>query len=78
MITSRKCRLSEMVDYLSDHEKTVFLKELLKAFETKDWMAINSCIDNWENVAELNSMPSVKNNVWTKFNKLKAEGKICL
>lgn len=78
MKTSRKFRLSKMTDYLSDQEKTDFLKELLSAFESNDWAAAKSCIDNWENIAELNSIPNVKNNVWAKFNRLKTEGKICL
>lgn len=75
---SRKYRLSGMIDYLSDQEKTAFLKELLTAFESNDWMNVKSCIDNWENIAELNSIPNIKSNVWVKFNRLKAEGKICL
>ncbi|GAH38557.1 unnamed protein product, partial [marine sediment metagenome] len=36
--------------------------------------AIDSCIDDWEDIAELNSIPGFRDRVWARFNKLKDAG----
>lgn len=69
-----------MVKFLSVEEKTEFLTDILNSVDAAelsgDWSIVTSCIQDWENIVELNSIPNFQVNVWNKFNKLKAEGKI--
>ena len=44
--------------------------------KTENFSLIEECIENWKDVAELNSIPNFKEHVWERFNKLKDAGKI--
>lgn len=72
---------NNILKYLAEEEKEHFLDELLtliKRFKIdKKCESIERCIDNWEEVAELNSIPNFKERVWERFNCLKSEGKVC-
>ena len=80
MPKKKKSKLNNIVDYLSVDEKTLFLKELLESIEIAasrgEWSGVETCIEEWEDVAELNSIPNFQNNVWGRFNRLKSEGLI--
>ena len=71
---------NSILSFLSTEEKEQFLNELLDALShfknTKDIKEIEECIENWEDVAELNSIPNFKERVWERFNRLKMNGKI--
>lgn len=67
-----------ILTYLSDEDKALFLNELLHAIDQSisegNFGAINSCVENWEDTAELLSIPGFKDCAWAQFNKLKKLG----
>jgi hypothetical protein len=72
---------NNILKYLTEEEKEHFLDALLlliKRFKVdKKCEPIEQCIDDWKEVAELNSIPNFKERVWERFNCLKSEGKVC-
>jgi len=73
-------RKNDILKYLPDEDKFIFLSELLDAIaiSKKDgsFAPIDACLDSWEATAELNSVPGLREKVWEKFNRLKASGSI--
>lgn len=72
---------NNILNYLSAEEKEQFLDELLSAIKhskkSANFGAIENCLEYWEEVAELNSIPNFKERVWERFNCLKSAGKVC-
>lgn len=66
--------------YLSETDKDQFLSELLHAIDQSkregSFDAVTSCIEDWEDTAELLSIPGLKERVWERFTKLKEAGSI--
>lgn len=73
-------RKNEILKYLPDEDKIVFLSELLNAValskRKNSFIPINDCLSSWEETAELNSIPGLKEKVWERFEKLKSRGLI--
>ena len=73
-------RKNEILKYLPDDDKLIFLPELLDAIDMakkqKSFSPIDECLSSWEATAELNSVPGLREKVWTKYNKLKSSGLI--
>ena len=71
---------SDMLAHLSDEDKTLFLKDLLSAIEQSEQdgnlHAVKTCIEEWEDTVELLSIPGLKDDAWSRFNKLKDAGLI--
>ncbi|RZB34611.1 MAG: hypothetical protein SRB1_00379 [Desulfobacteraceae bacterium Eth-SRB1] len=69
---------SELLRCLSKEDKILFLSELLQAIDRSisegNFDAISLCIENWEDTAELLSIPGLKDRVWAQFTKLKDTG----
>jgi uncharacterized protein YaaR (DUF327 family) len=78
--TMKNHQFNKIVNYLSVDEKFKFLNDLLEsiaiAAEIGNWSEVKMCVEEWENVAELNSIPNFQNNTWQRFNRLKTEGRI--
>ena len=70
----------EILKYLSENERKSFLNDLIEAIERSksedNFNAINECFEDWEDIAELNSIPGLKDRVWARFNFLCVEGKL--
>ena len=73
-------RKNEILKYLPDDDKLLFLSELLNAIDIakkqKSFSPIDECLSSWEATAELNSVPGLCEKVWIKYNKLKSSGSI--
>jgi hypothetical protein len=73
-------RKNEILKYLPDEDKLLFLSELLDAIaiskKQKSFAPIDSCLDSWEATAELSSVPGLREKVWERFEKLKSRGLI--
>ena len=73
-------RKNEILKYLPDDDKLIFLSELLDAIDMakkqKSFSSIDECLASWEATAELNSVPGLREKVWVKYNKLKSSGLI--
>ena len=71
---------NEILKYLSENERESFLNDLIEAIERSksegNFNAINKCLEDWEDIAELNSIPGFKDRVWARFNNLKDTGLI--
>jgi len=71
---------NEILKYLSENERKSFLNDLIEAIERSkskgNFNAINECFEDWEDIAELNSIPGFKDRVWARFNNLKDTGLI--
>lgn len=71
---------NSILNYLTTEEKEQFLNELLIAtdhfYNKGDSDHIRDCLDRWDDIAELNSIPNFKKNVLERFNVLKCAGKI--
>ena len=71
-------RCKEMLRFLSQEDKNIFLSELLDAvsvsMENQSVDAINECLEKWEDTVEMISIPGMKERVWERFEKLKARG----
>jgi hypothetical protein len=71
-------KINEILGYLSIEDKDKFLNDILEAIgkskNESNFDAIDSCIDDWEDIAELNSIPGFRDRVWARFNKLKDAG----
>ncbi len=69
---------NEFLKYLSSEEQEQFLDEVLIALarskESGNFTIVDDCIEEWEEIAELNSIPNFKKNVWKRFNRLKEAG----
>jgi len=65
---------NNILNYLEEEEKEQFLDELLTLmvrFKIDiNYESIINCIDYWEDIAELNSIPGFKRGVWERFNHL--------
>lgn len=77
-ISKKMKRKSEILKYLSDEDKIIFLSELLEAVSLSkkqgSFSAIDECLNAWEATAEIASIPGISEKVWLKFDKLKAAG----
>lgn len=73
-------RVNEMLAFLSPEDRGQFLSDLLQAVENAknvgNFEYIDACIDDWEDIVELNSIPGLKDRVWTRFNNLKNKGRM--
>ena len=73
-------RKNEILKYLPDEDKLLFLSELLDAIviskKQNSFLPINECLDSWEATAELNSVPGLRESVWKRYEKLKESGLI--
>ena len=73
-------RKNEILKYLSDDDKVLFLSELLDAIALSKkqgaFLPIDDCLDAWKATAELSSVPGLREGVWGKYKKLKASGLI--
>lgn len=73
-------RKSEILKYLPDEDKAIFLSELLDAIaiskKQNSFSPIDKCLDSWEATAELNSVPGLKEKAWKRYEKLKESGLI--
>lgn len=73
-------RKNEILKYLSDEDKLLFLSELLDAVAASkkqgSFVSIDECLSAWEATAELNSVPRLRDKVWDKYIKLKSAGLI--
>jgi len=73
-------RKSEILKYLPDDDKLLFLSELLDAINISrkegSFLSIDECLSAWEATAELNSVPGLHDKVWAKYHKLKSSGLI--
>ncbi len=71
---------NEILKYLSENERESFLNDLIEAIERSksegNFNAINKCREDWEDIAELNSIPGLKDRVWARFNNLKDTARI--
>ena len=71
---------NRLLSFLTEEEKSQFLEELLELIDShqvgNSCKAIEQCIESWQDIAELNSIPGLKQRVWKKFNQLKADGKV--
>jgi len=72
---------NNILEHLTVEDKEQFLDELLSLIEhckiDIKYEFIEQCIDRWEDIAELNSIPKFKERVWERFNCLKSAGKVC-
>ncbi|MCD6584182.1 MAG: hypothetical protein J7K96_00295 [Desulfobacteraceae bacterium] len=68
---------NSFLSYLSAEEKEQFLSELLAAAQTGDLSIVEDCLEDWQDIAEMNSIPNLKENAWERFNALKNAGKVC-
>ncbi len=70
----------QTLKHLSNYDKNLFLGELICAIDQSqqngNFNAINLCIEEWEDTAELLSIPDLKDRVWAHFNELKKAGVI--
>ena len=77
-MSKKQQKSSEILRPLSNDDKVMFLSELLQATDQSisegSFDAINLCIENWEDTAELLSIPGLKDRAWTQFAKLKEAG----
>ena len=73
-------RKNNILNFLTTEEIEQFLDELLSASKGVQDIDVSNkirdCIEGWEDIAELNSIPNFKEKVWERFNKLKAVGKL--
>jgi hypothetical protein len=73
-------RKNEILKYLPDEDKLIFLSELLDAIaiskKQNSFLPINECLDSWEATAELNSVSGLREKVWKRYEKLKESGLI--
>jgi len=73
-------RKNEILKYLHDDDKLLFLSELLDAIalskKQNSFATIDSCMEAWEATAELNSVPGLREKVWSRFENLKSRGLI--
>jgi len=71
---------NNMLDHLTAEEKEQFLNELLLFIKNckinNSYESVMECIERWEDIAEMNSIPGFKENVWKRFNCLKSAGKV--
>lgn len=71
---------NDLLKYLTEEEKEQFLDELLTLFLRykidKKYESIEQCLDRWQDIAELNSIPNFKERVCERFNCLKTAGKV--
>ena len=62
-----RLKSDEMLRYLSEEDKALFLSELLHAIDQSisggNFDGINLCIENWEDTVELLSIPGLKDRV---------------
>lgn len=69
---------NHFLKYLSAAEQEQFHTDLLDAIDraksANDFSIIDNFIEDWEDVAELNSIPGFKKRVWKKYNQLKEAG----
>ena len=77
----KKQKKNNILEHLTEEEKEQFLDELLTLIvhckiDIKH-KSIEQCIECWEDIAELNSIPKFKERVWERFNCLKSAGKVC-
>ena len=79
-IPNKMKRKNEILKYLPDEEKLLFLSELLSAValskRQNSFTQINDCLSSWGDTAELNSIPGLREKVWERFEKLKSRGLI--
>lgn len=75
---SKKADFSEILKFLSDEDKELFISELISAIRKSkrknNFEAIDKCLESWEATAELNSIPGLRESVWKKYEKLKKDG----
>lgn len=64
----------EHLDEGRDHFVMDLVGLLEAALDSGDTSPIEECLDEWEAVAELDSMPGFKAKIWEGFNKLKERG----
>jgi len=73
-------RSSEMLPFLSQEDKDMFLSELIDAvsisMKEQNLDAAMVCLEKWEDTVELLSIPGLKDCAWDQFNKLKEAGYI--
>jgi hypothetical protein len=73
-------RKNEILKYLPDDDKLLFLSELLDAISVSkkqgSFLPIDECLGAWEATAELNSVPGLREKVWERYGKLKSSGLI--
>lgn len=76
----RNQRVNEIISFLSVEEREQFLSDLLSAVDEarniESFDPINECVDGWEDIAELNSIPGLKDRVWARYNRLKDSGRV--
>lgn len=70
-------RIEQILTHLGD-EKDQFILDLAAAMQTAldsgDHVPLDDCIEDWEDVAELNSIPGFKARVWQKHEILRNRG----
>ena len=64
----------QTLKHLSNYDKNLFLGELICAIDQSQQNG-NLCIEEWEDTAELLSIPDLKDRAWAHFNELKKSGK---
>ena len=73
-------KADDILAYLPDEDKILFLGELLQAIEQSksdgNFDAVNLCITSWEDTVELLSIPGLKDHAWDHYNELKESGAI--
>ena len=71
-------RQNEILKYLPDEDKLIFLSELLEAISLSkrqgSFSPIDDCLEEWEATAELNSVPDLREKSWERYERLKASG----
>jgi diketogulonate reductase-like aldo/keto reductase len=73
-------RKNEILKYLPDEDKLLFLSALLDAItlskKKNSFAPIDECLSSWEETAELYSIPGLSESAWKRFEKLKSRGLI--
>ncbi|MFH1941773.1 MAG: hypothetical protein ABIL68_06675 [bacterium] len=73
-------RKHEILKYLPDEDKLIFLSELLEAISLSkkqgSFLSIDDCLEEWEATAELNSVPGLREKVWERYERLKTSGSL--
>lgn len=71
-------RKNNILKYLPEGDKEIFLSDLLEAIALSkkqgSFSAIDECLNAWEATVEMVSIPGMSEKVWSKFNKLKTAG----
>ena len=71
-------RSKNLLRFLPQEDKALFLSDLLDAtsisIENQSFDAITECLEDWEDVMELLSIPGLKDRAWRQFDKLKEMG----